>query len=97
MTEAEAEAVTEAVDLAPRVRRVLEGALGQSLADWAGGAPLAEFPAAAYDSLMQLEAVTRLEKEFGLEVGALDTADVTTLDAATARLAELLGTGASAQ
>ncbi|MCX5375106.1 acyl carrier protein [Streptomyces sp. NBC_00091] len=74
---------------AARVRAVLEGALGHPLTAWPDSAPLAEFPSAAYDSLMQLEAVTRLEKEFGLEPGALDTADVATLTAATARLRAL--------
>ncbi|MFE6030695.1 hypothetical protein [Streptomyces niveus] len=75
-----------------RVRAVVEGALGHSLAAWPQAAPLADFPAAAYDSLMQLEAVTRLEKDFGLATGALDTADVATLQAAATRLVELTGT-----
>ncbi|MET7899597.1 hypothetical protein [Streptomyces mirabilis] len=77
---------------AVRVRSVVEGALGHSLAAWPQTAPLAEFPSAAYDSLMQLEVVTRLEKEFCLATGALDTADVATLHAATARLVHLTET-----
>lgn len=74
---------------AVRVRAVVEGALGHSLAVWPYAAPLADFPLATYDSLMQLEAATRLETEFGLAPGALDTADVATLQAATARLVYL--------
>ncbi|MFE2967431.1 hypothetical protein ACFXKC_27915 [Streptomyces sp. NPDC059340] len=91
-----AEATGSAEDAASltavRVRAVVEGALGHSLAAWPQAAPLAEFPLAAYDSLMQLEAVTRLEKEFCLATGALDTADVATLQAATARLVHLTET-----
>ncbi|MEV0774993.1 acyl carrier protein [Streptomyces sp. NPDC050428] len=85
------EAVTPAVELADRVRAVVEGALGRSLDDWPADVSLTEFPSATYDSLMQLEVATRLEREFGLETGALDTGDVGTLDSVAARLAELDG------
>ena len=80
-----------AVELAERVRAVVEGALGRSLDDWPADVALAEFPSATYDSLMQLEVATRLEREFGLETSALDMRDVLTLDAVAARLAELDG------
>ncbi|MFG2876377.1 acyl carrier protein [Streptomyces sp. NPDC048337] len=83
--------MTEAVGAhEARVREVLEGALGRPLGDWPADAPLAGFPSAAYDSLMQLEFATRLEQAFGLETGSLDTSDVTSLEAATARLSELV-------
>ncbi|MFD5899262.1 MULTISPECIES: acyl carrier protein [unclassified Streptomyces] len=85
------EAVTPAVELAARIRAVVEGALGRSLDDWPADVSLTEFPSATYDSLMQLEVATRLEREFGLETGALDMSDVGSLDAVAARLAELGG------
>ncbi|WP_381795888.1 phosphopantetheine-binding protein [Streptomyces niveus] len=87
------EAVTPAaaVELADRVRAVVEGALGRSLDDWPADVALAEFPSATYDSLMQLEVATRLEREFELDTGALDMRDVVTLDAVAARLADLGG------
>ncbi|MFF2189383.1 acyl carrier protein [Streptomyces sp. NPDC058155] len=85
------EAVTPAVELAARIRAVVEGALERPLDDWPADVSLTEFPSATYDSLMQLEVATRLEREFGLETGALDMSDVGSLEAVAARLAELGG------
>lgn len=71
------------------VRAVLEEVVRAPLAQWPAAEPLDQVPDAVYDSLAQLEAATRLEKEFGLQVGALDVTDVRTIATAVQRLARI--------
>lgn len=75
------------------VRTILESVLNVSLAEWPADSSLED--AGLYDSLAQLETISRLEKRFGLTPGNLDVKDIGTIDRILARLVLLTPGGAS--
>jgi acyl carrier protein len=70
-----------------KVRTILEAVLKIPLKNWPAERPLEE--AGFYDSLAQLEVITRLEKAFGLANGVIAAADVRSVALVLARLNRL--------
>lgn len=86
--------MSDGVDrLEERICRVLELVLRRSLSGCSPTDSLADIPDMLYDSLVQLEAATRIELEFGLPAGAVAPGDLVTIRAAAVAVRSL---GASA-
>ncbi|RLU81761.1 hypothetical protein CTZ27_31620 [Streptomyces griseocarneus] len=72
---------TETVDVERVVRDTVGAVLSTSAAaDWPRGRPLDELPDAIYDSLAQLEVLTRVERTFHLAPQPVDPDLLRTID-----------------
>jgi hypothetical protein len=69
------------------VRDTVGAVLGTSLRDWPADRPLAELPDAIYDSLAQLEVLTRVERALHRTPGAVEPHQLGTLEAILAYVA----------
>jgi hypothetical protein len=67
-------------DLRAVVHDTLRAVLGRSVADWPAARPLAELPDAVYDSLAQLEVLTRLERTLRIAPGPVDPRRLGSID-----------------
>lgn len=65
-----------------RVRGVLEAVLRRPLSGMSPSDSLADIPDMLFDSLVQLEAATRIEQEFELSTGAVAPGDLVSIRAA---------------
>ncbi|WP_164543491.1 acyl carrier protein [Streptomyces mobaraensis] len=84
---------TEQRPIAPRaaepvVRAVVGAVLGASAAEWPRDRPLDELPDAIYDSLAQLEVLTRVERALGLPPRPVEPDRLRTIHAIVALVTE---------
>ncbi|MFG2919312.1 hypothetical protein ACGF0D_41345 [Kitasatospora sp. NPDC048298] len=70
------------------VRETVGAVLGTSLHEWPADRPLAELPDAIYDSLAQLEVLTRLERALRLRPRPVEPHRLATVEAILGYLAE---------
>ncbi|MER5782607.1 acyl carrier protein [Streptomyces mobaraensis] len=72
----------------PVVRAVVGAVLGTSAAEWPRDRPLDELPDAIYDSLAQLEVLTRVERALGLPPRPVEPDRLRTIRAIVALVTE---------